>query len=143
MTRVLQWISVLSMALLVGCAQQPPRDDSLYQALGQRAGIQRIVEGMLLHVAKDDRIYKYFAKVDIVRVRDKLVEKFCVEAGGPCTYTGDSLAEAHKGLNLSRSDFNALVENLIDSMDEQHISVPTQNRLIARLAPQRGEVIEK
>jgi hemoglobin len=138
------WVIVgLCLSLLVGCAQQPPKDDSLYQDLGQRAGIQKIVEGMLLQVAKDDRIYKYFAKVDIVRVRDKLVEKFCVEAGGPCTYSGDTLAEAHKGMNISRSDFNALVEDLIEAMNEQHIPVPTQNRFIARLAPQRGEVIEK
>ncbi|MFJ3482139.1 group 1 truncated hemoglobin [Pseudomonas sp. NPDC090202] len=141
--RPLSWITVLMLALLVGCAQQPPKDDSLYRDLGERAGIQKIVEGMLLHVARDPRIYKFFAKVDIVRVRNKLIEKFCVEAGGPCTYTGDTLAEAHKGLNLSRSDFNALVENLIDSMDDQHIPVPVQNRLIARLAPQRGDVIEK
>lgn len=139
----LRWVAVAVMALLASCAQQPPKDDSLYLALGERPGIQKIVEGMLLHVAKDPRIVEFFRKVDIVRVRDKLVEKFCVEAGGPCTYTGDSLAEAHKGMNLSRSDFNALVENLIDAMDDQHIPVPTQNRLIARLAPQRGEVIEK
>jgi hemoglobin len=138
-----RWTAIAAMALLASCAQQPPRDDSLYLALGERPGIQKIVEGMLLHVAKDPRIVEFFRRVDIVRVRDKLVEKFCVEAGGPCTYTGDSLAEAHKGMNLSRSDFNALVENLIDAMDDQHIPVPTQNRLIARLAPQRGEVIEK
>jgi hemoglobin len=134
---------IAALTLMAGCAQQPPKDDSLYQALGERPGIQKIVEGMLMHVARDPRIVEFFRKVDIVRVRDKLVEKFCVEAGGPCTYTGDSLAEAHKGMNLSRSDFNALVENLIDAMDDQHIPVPTQNRLIARLAPQRGEVIEK
>ena len=143
MRHFLRWTAVAAMALLASCAQQPPRDDSLYLALGERPGIQKIVEGMLLHVAKDPRIVEFFRRVDIVRVRDKLVEKFCVEAGGPCTYTGDSLAEAHKGMNLSRSDFNALVENLIDAMDDQHIPVPTQNRLIARLAPQRGEVIEK
>jgi len=143
MRHFLRWTAIAAMALLASCAQQPPRDDSLYLALGERPGIQKIVEGMLLHVAKDPRIVEFFRRVDIVRVRDKLVEKFCVEAGGPCTYTGDSLAEAHKGMNLSRSDFNALVENLIDAMDDQHIPVPTQNRLIARLAPQRGEVIEK
>jgi len=143
MRHFLRWTAIAAMALLASCAQQPPRDDSLYHALGERSGIQKIVEGMLLHVAKDPRIVEFFRRVDIVRVRDKLVEKFCVEAGGPCTYTGDSLAEAHKGMNLSRSDFNALVENLIDAMDDQHIPVPTQNRLIARLAPQRGEVIEK
>jgi len=143
MSRFSRWIMIAALTLMAGCAQQPPKDDSLYQALGERPGIQKIVEGMLMHVAKDPRIVEFFRKVDIVRVRDKLVEKFCVEAGGPCTYTGDSLAEAHKGMNLSRSDFNALVENLIDAMDDQHIPVPTQNRLIARLAPQRGEVIEK
>ena len=135
MGRSLWLIVVLSLSLLVGCAQQPARDDSLYQDLGQRAGIQKIVEGMLLHIAKDDRIYKYFAKVDIVRVRDKLVEKFCVEAGGPCTYTGDTLAEAHKGMNLSRSDFNALVENLQAAMRHEHVAFFAQNAFLAKLAP--------
>lgn len=139
----LRWFGVLCLALLVGCAQQPPKDDSLYQALGQRAGIQKIVEGMLLHIAKDQRIVEHFRKIDIVRLRDKLVEQFCVEAGGPCRYTGDSMAESHKGQNLTRSDFNALVEDLIDAMDELNIPVSTQNRLIARLAPMRGDVIEK
>lgn len=133
----------LMLTLLVGCAQQPARDDSLYQALGERAGIQRIVEGMLLNVAKDRRIVEHFRKVDIERLRDKLVEHLCVDSGGPCRYTGDSMAEAHKGQNLTRSDFNALVENLIAAMDAEKIPVPTQNRLIARLAPMRGEVIEK
>lgn len=143
MMRPLQWIAVLALALMVGCAQQPPKDDSLYQDLGQRAGIQKIVEGMLINIARDERIVEHFRKVDIVRLRDKLVEQFCVQAGGPCTYTGDSMAESHKGQNLTRSDFNALVEDLIDSMDSLKIPVSTQNRLIARLAPMRGEVIEK
>ena len=31
----------LMLTLLAGCAQQPAKDDSLYQDLGQRAGIQR------------------------------------------------------------------------------------------------------
>lgn len=136
-------LSFVLIVLLAGCAHQPLQDDSLYQGLGQRAGIQRIVEGMLINAVKDERIGEHFKKVDIVRVRDKLVEQLCVEAGGPCKYTGDTMAESHKGQNLTRSDFNALVENLIDSMDAEGISVPDQNRLIARLAPMRGEVIEK
>ncbi|WP_095094151.1 group 1 truncated hemoglobin [Pseudomonas sp. Irchel 3A5] len=136
-------LSFFLIVLLVGCAQQPPKDDSLYQGLGQRAGIQRIVEGMLIIAVKDERIGEHFKKIDIVRLRDKLVEQLCVEAGGPCKYTGDTMAESHKGQNLTRSDFNALVEDLIKAMDAEGISVPNQNRLIARLAPMRGEVIEK
>jgi hemoglobin len=138
--RILPLILVL---LLSACAQQPAKDDSLYRDLGERSGITRIVEGMLLNIARDERIVERFRRIDIQRLRDKLIEQFCVEAGGPCQYTGDSMAESHKGQNVSRSDFNALVEDLIAAMDQQGISVPVQNRLIARLAPMRPDVIEK
>jgi hemoglobin len=135
-------LPVLLLALLSACAQQPPKDDSLYRDLGAMPGITRIVEGMLLNIARDDRIVERFRRIDIQRLRNKLIEQFCVEAGGPCTYTGDSMAESHKGQNVSRSDFNALVEDLIKAMDSEGIPVPTQNRLLARLAPMRGDVIE-
>jgi len=136
-------VLLVLIGLLSACAQSLPRDDSLYQDLGAQAGITRIVEGMLLNIARDERIVERFRKIDIERLRDKLVEQFCLETGGPCTYTGDSMAESHKGQNISRSDFNALVEDLIAAMDEQRVPVPVQNRLIARLAPMRGEIIEK
>jgi len=136
-------VLLASLLLLSACATQPPKDDSLYQALGAKPGITRIVEGMLLHIAHDDRIVEHFRGVNISRLRDKLIEQFCVEAGGPCVYTGDTMAESHKGQHLTRSDFNALVEDLIKAMEDQGVAVPAQNRLLARLAPMRGEVIEK
>lgn len=135
-------IALLAL-VLIGCAQQPAKDDSLYRDLGEKPGITRIVEGMLLNVAGDPRIVQFFTKVDIAGLRDKLVDKFCVIAGGPCVYTGDSLEESHKGQNLTPSHFNALVENLQASMDSQGVPTPVQNRLLARLAALRGQVIEK
>ncbi|MBF7143217.1 MULTISPECIES: group I truncated hemoglobin [Pseudomonas] len=131
------------VALLSACTQAPVADDSLYQALGGKPGITRIVEGMLLNVARDPRIVQHFRNVDPERLRSKLVEKFCVEAGGPCTYTGDTMAEAHKGQQISPAEFNALVENLMASMDSQGVPTPVQNRLLARLAAERGEVIRR
>ncbi|MGB4075784.1 group I truncated hemoglobin [Pseudomonas sp.] len=128
---------------LAACAQQPPKNDSLYRDLGEQAGITRIVEGMLLNIAADPRIVRHFEKIDIVRLRDKLVEQICVEAGGPCTYTGDSMEESHKGQHLTPSDFNALVENLQDAMTTEGVAIPAQNRLLARLAPMRAQVIDR
>ena len=138
----MRWLPVCLLLLLSACAQQPPKGDSLYRDLGALPGITRIVEGMLLNIARDERIVERFRRIDIQRLRSKLIEQFCVEAGGPCTYTGDSMAESHKGQKVSRSDFNALVEDLIASMDQEGIAVPVQNRLIARLAAMRGEVID-
>ncbi len=137
-------LAILLLALsLVACAPRPAATDSLYRALGEQAGITRIVEGMLLNIARDPRIVQHFADIDIVRLRDKLVEQLCVEAGGPCSYSGDSMEESHKGLRLTPSDFNALVENLQDAMDAEGVPVPAQNRLLARLAPMRGQVIDR
>lgn len=134
---------LVSCLMLAACAQQPPRDDSLYQSLGGQPGITRIVEGMLLNIADDPRIVAHFREVDIERLRDKLVEQFCVEAGGPCRYTGDSMEESHKGLALTPSDFNALVEDLQLAMEREGVPVTAQNRLLARLAPMRGQVIDR
>lgn len=134
---------LLVLLILAACAQQAPKDDSLYRELGEQAGITRIVEGMLLNIAGDPRIVRHFENIDIVRLRDKLVEQICVEAGGPCTYTGDSMEESHKGQNLTPSDFNALVENLQDAMSTQGVPMPAQNRLLARLAPMRAQVIDR
>ena len=138
--RSLLLVVVLTLA---ACAQQPAKDDSLYRDLGEQAGITRIVEGMLLNIAGDARSVRHFENIDIERLRDKLVEQICVEAGGPCTYTGDSMEESHKGQNLTPSDFNALVENLQDAMTAQGVAIPAQNRLLARLAPMRAQVIDR
>ena len=71
------------------------------------------------------------------------MQQLCVETGGPCQPSGDSMEEVHKGLKLTRSDFNALVEDLIAAMETQGVPVPVQNRLLARLAPMRGQIIER
>lgn len=141
MRRLLLACSLLT--LLTACAQHPATDDSLFQDLGGKPGITHIVEGMLLNVARDARIVQHFRNVDPVRLRDKLIEKFCAEAGGPCTYTGDSMAEAHKGQRIDPAEFNALVEDLMAAMDAQRVPVRVQNRLLARLAAERGDVIRK
>ena len=136
-------LSIILALLLGACAASPPppKDDSLYRGLGELPGITRIVEGMLLNAARNPRITHHFADVDIERLRDKLIEQICVEAGGPCVYTGDSMEESHKGLNIDRGDFNALVEDLIDAMGAEGVAVPVQNRLLARLAAMRGQII--
>jgi len=135
--------SSLALLVLTACSAvtAPPADDSLYQALGQQAGINRVVEGLLYRIADDQRIVHHFADTDILRLQEKLQEQICVEAGGPCEYTGDSMAEVHAGFDISETDFNALVEDLIGAMTDEGVPVPAQNRLLQRLAPMRGDII--
>tara|TARA_R110000868_G_scaffold101116_6_gene278450 strand:- start:3711 stop:4151 length:441 start_codon:yes stop_codon:yes gene_type:complete len=133
--------SIVVMGVASCATNTTPADDSLYQAMGEQAGINRVVEGLLYRIADDARIVHHFADTDILRLQEKLQEQICVEAGGPCEYTGDSMIDVHAGFDISQGDFNALVEDLIAAMDDEGLSVRVQNRLLKRLAPMRGDII--
>lgn len=42
----------------------------------------------------------------------QLTDQLCQQAGGPCVYGGPTMAEAHRGQDIGKRDFNALVEVL-------------------------------
>jgi hemoglobin len=135
---------ILLALVLNGCATVGPArtaDDSLYRALGGEPGIAVIVEKFLVRIADDLRIVRHFSEANIPRLQQLLVEQFCVESGGPCTYTGDTMLESHRHLTLTDADFNALVENLTGAMDEANVPVTVQNRLLAKLAPMHADIV--
>ena len=136
-------IAVLCLGLTACAGPEKPTadDDSLYQALGGQAGIALIVEGLLINISDNPRIVHHFEDTDIDRLHDMLIEQFCFEAGGPCEYTGDSMIDSHAGMQINEGEFNALVEDLVDAMQAQGVPVTAQNRLLARLAPMRGDII--
>lgn len=133
-------LSLLLSALLGGCASQPTT--TTYDQLGGAAGIEGIVDALLEKIVEDERINFQFADTDIVRLRSMLIEQFCAEAGGPCTYSGLSMQESHAGRGIDDAQFNALVEDLIDVMTARRIPVGAQNRLLKRLAPMHGDIVE-
>ena len=57
---------------------------SLYERLGGMESIAAVVEDFRDRVAKDDRINQKFAKTDLVRLRQMLIDQICEAAGGPC-----------------------------------------------------------
>lgn len=135
--------ALLMSLALCACAGTGAGQRRLYDELGQQAGIEALVEGLLFRTVDDERIAHHFADADIVRLRDKLVEQICVEAEGPCTYTGDDMRTSHAGRGISEADFDALVENLRDVMHDQRVPVRARNRLLKRLAAMHGDVVER
>jgi hemoglobin len=134
-------LTAIALALLLAaCATATPRP-SLYQQFGERPGIEALVEELLVRVLEDPRINAGFAEVDLVNLSERLVEQICVEVGGPCTYTGRSMAESHAGLAITEAHFNALVEDLVDAMDARGIPRRAQNRLLRHLAPMHRDIV--
>lgn len=116
---------------------------NLYQQLGEKQGIETIVEGMLYRVGGDERIAHHFDGVDIMRVHKLISEQVCDLSGGPCDYSGEDMKTSHRNMGVDNADFNALVEHLIAAMEEQDVPVSAQNQLLGLLAPMHKDIVEE
>ena len=135
---------------LLGCAgslekSAPPAQDvakdALYRDLGGTDGITRVVDVFLQRINGDARINTLFANVDHDDLRRLVIEQLCAATGGPCTYTGRSMEEAHSGLNLTEADFDAFVGDLVTAMNEIKVPKPNQKKLLRLLAPMRPQIV--
>jgi hemoglobin len=117
--------------------------DTLYDDLGGKPGIDRIVDVSVDNYLADPRIKDIFSESNIDRIRLELKDQFCQIAGGPCVYKGHDMVATHKGLHLTNANFNALVEDLQDAMNKCDVSFATQNRFLALLAPYQHQVVTR
>jgi hemoglobin len=128
---------LISLALMLGGCQslnsQP--DGSLYQQLGEREGIENVVEDLLYLIVEDERINQQFKGMDVAQFHQNLTDQLCELSGGPCSYTGREMRELHSDMDITDTQFNALAENLILAMEQNDIPTGAQNRLIKQLLP--------
>lgn len=136
-------LALLAATLLAAAAHAQPAaaDDGLYQAFGGHGGLVRLMDDFMQRLLADARMRPFFKDADHAAVKKQLVLQFCEVCGGPCRRDGPTMKEAHDGMDISRGDFNALVEVLQDAMDAQGVPFRAQNRLLARLAPMHREIV--
>jgi hemoglobin len=137
-------IRSLILSLLLALATGPAlADTATLRAFGGVEGLTRVVDDFMVELLADARTRAFFESVDQDNVKRLLVEQFCVELGGDCTYSGRTMAESHRGLAINTAHFNALVEALQVAMSRNGVPFRAQNRLLARLAPMHRDIIEE
>jgi hemoglobin len=136
-------LPTLTLAALVLAATPALADDTLFADMGGQAGIDKMVDISVANYLADDRIKAVFEETNLDRLRAEFKVQFCQVTGGPCSYDGHNMTEAHKGLHLTNGDFNAVVEDLQAAMRDCGIGFATQNRFLARLAPYQHQVVTR
>lgn len=114
---------------------------STYQEFGEKAGLIKVVDDLMMSLLANEKTRPFFEKADQTHIKEKLVEQFCAQLEGPCTYTGQNMKRAHKGHEINSAQFNALVEALQESMIKNKIPQRAQNKLLAKLAPMYKDII--
>ena len=125
----------------ISFAQTAPQNDQLYKAFGEKTGLVTLMDDFMVRLLADPRTGPHFKPANQQRVKEQLVDQLCVLGGGPCVYKGADMKSSHANLDIKKSDFNALVEVLQQSMDAKGIPFRTQNQMLALLAPMHRDTI--
>ncbi len=139
-------MSLLLLVLTAGCAsmsQDKMADKSLYDRLGGKDAITAVVDDFVGRVAADNRINGFFAKANVPRLKMMLVDQICEASGGPCKYTGRDMKTAHRGMGITDAAFDALVGDLVATLDKFKVGEREKQELLGALGPMRKDIVEK
>ena len=115
---------------------------SLYDRLGGKDAISAVVDDFVARCAADARINGKFARTDVPRLKAHLVDQVCAATGGPCTYSGRDMRTTHDGMSVTGGEFDALVANLVATLDQFGVPEAEKGELLGALAPMRGDIVE-
>ena len=116
--------------------------DSLYNRLGGKQAIVKVIDEFVGNVGKDKRINGRFATANIPRLKGHLVDQVCAATGGPCTYTGRDMVTMHKGMGITNAEFSALVDDLVAALNTYKVPKAEQKELLGLLGPMKSDIVE-
>ena len=116
---------------------------SLYDRLGGQAAIEAVVGDFSARVLADARVNKKFARSNAPRLVKNLTDFVCKATGGPCAYTGLSMKKSHKKMGVTTGEFNALVEDLVATLNKFNVPDKERGELLAVLGPMAKDIVEK
>jgi hemoglobin len=135
-------VTILAGSLLLSaCSGMMTKEPSLYDRLGGKPAITAVVDDFVGNLAADPRINMQFANANIPRLKAMLVDQICAGTGGPCTYSGRDMKTAHAGTKCTDAQFNALVEDLVKSLNKFKVPDKEQKELLAILGPMRSDIV--
>ena len=124
---------------------EPPKPKSLYERLGAKEGITKVVDAFLKNMTGNEVVKKRFAKLSkdkVDKLRNHLIDQICKESGGDCEYSGKNMKDAHKGMKITEAEWNAAVSALKAALDENKVAENEMNDLIGLVAPMKDDIVE-
>lgn len=127
-------LGLTACASLGSDAKPASSTPSLYRRLGGREAIAGVVDAFWANALADPRIGPAFKSLPAEKVgplRTNIADFICENTGGPCSYGGRSMQDAHKGLKLAKEDVDACNAALAKALDAKGVGAAEKNELMA------------
>ena len=140
---------VVSIALFTFILTLPrtglAQEKSLYDRLGGYNAISAVVDEFAAKLFADPVVGKrFFGMSDDSRegFRQKNKNLVCKVTGGPCKVISRTAAVTHGGLGIKASEFDIVVNHLVDSLNKIQVPDREQQELLAIVGTLRPDIVE-
>ena len=131
----------VGLALAACAAPEKKADATLYERLGGKPAIEKVVDQFVANVAADNRINHRFAKTDIPTLKRHLVDQICEATGGPCKYTGRDMVTTHKGMKITKEEFNWTGGHLAAALDAYKVPDREKRELLTAIGSMEPQIV--
>lgn len=115
---------------------------SLYDRLGGAEIIDGAITEFYSRVLNDPGLAPFFDGVDLDKLGRMQTEFFTVALGGPGSYAGMSLAEAHRGRGIEPHHIADFTGHLLETLLGRGMSPEVVDEVVARITVQAQEVLD-
>ena len=120
-----------------------PAGASIYDAIGGETALAAVVDDLYERVTGDPELAGFFAGTNMAKLKGRQVEFFAAALGGPHTYTGATMREAHRGRGIGQEHFDLVAGHLIAALGAAHVPGETINHITGLLGPLAPEIVSK
>jgi hemoglobin len=138
-------IAVLVCVFLFSTAAFAADRASLYTRLGGYDAIAAVTDDFIGRLAADKSLGRFFAghsEDSLKRVRQLVVDQICAATGGPCVYIGRDMKTAHKGMGISKADWDAAVKHLTASLDRFKVPQAEKAELLGAVSTFEKDIVD-
>lgn len=114
---------------------------SLYERLGATAGITRLAGDLVDNHLANASIATRFSESNVPALKNAAATFFIAATGGPDEYKGKDLLAAHKGMNISASEFMAVLDDALGAMHKNGIGQREQEEVLFAFYSMRSQVV--
>ncbi|SLN32449.1 Group 1 truncated hemoglobin GlbN [Roseivivax jejudonensis] len=119
---------------------------TLYERLGGGAGLRTLVDGIVAaHLENptiQHRFTPYLDRPDRVEeIKRHTCAYFSEGSGGPDTYRGRSMTEAHRGMLVTDAEYTAAADDIIGTLARHGHDAETRAEVRDILEAIRGEIV--
>jgi hemoglobin len=142
---------VLASLALTGASQElmsggQTAQKSLYERVGGYDALAAVVDDFIGRLATDKRFERFFTGFSTdskKKLRQHILDQFCVATGGPCVYMGRDMKTTHAGLAITEADWDAAAKHLVGSIDKFKVPEKEKGELLAFVTSLKKDIVEK